>query len=64
MLSRVPRIIAMRQEAHGEEIRRALITLPEPPVAQIGGVYGLMIDWWRRGGPYPVGRVFGTFRHG
>lgn len=54
----------MRHEERGEEIRRALVTLPEPPVAQIGGVYELMIDWWRRGGPYPVGRVFGTFRHG
>ena len=60
MLARVPRVIAMRQEERLDEIRRSLVTLPAPPVAQIGGAELIMLTWWRRRGPYAVGRRFAT----
>ena len=61
MISRIPRILALRHEAHGDTIRRALITLQAPPVAGVCGIQRILLSWWRSGGPYPVGKRFASW---
>ena len=55
-------ILALRHEEHFEKVTRSMVTLPAAPMARIGVVESIMLGWWLRRGPYPVGRIFATWR--
>ena len=64
MSARPVQILALRHEEHFEKLTRSMVTLPAAPMARIGVVESIMLGWWLRRGPYPVGAVFGSWMPG